>query len=363
MWQCHTCGQRLNVYHSCRDRHCPQCQALNRSRWVSDRTAELLPVPYFHIVFTLPHELNALVAANPRKCLRLLFQSASRTLLEFAADPKYLGAEPGILMVLHTWGQKLNLHYHVHCMITCGGLDHQQSRWVSPPNPKFLFPVKALAKVFRGKYLSGLDSLWKDELVEPFGIPLKSPEDWLTFKRRLARIKRWNVYAKAPYGSPEQLLKYLAQYTNRAAISNDRILSFNGKQVCFRFKEYRKQDYRIRHLTLDADEFARRFLLHVLPPRFMRIRRYGFLANRKKKKSLQMASKILTIRGMISPLPAEVSTDHHQDLPADLDMVYYRSKDPKPRRCPFCQYETLLPVAPIPVLERKKARSLIWDTS
>ncbi len=361
VWQCQACGRKVGVYHSCRDRHCPKCQAMHRYRWAEDRHGELLPVPYFHVVFTLPHELNWLVAANPLACLGLLFQCASKTLLAFASDPKFLGAEPGILMVLHTWGQKLNLHYHVHCMVTCGGLVSSQSRWVSATDPKFLFPVRALAKVFRGKYLSGLDTLWQNGLVDPAGLSMQSPHDWLAFKHKLAKKKQWNVYSQEPYGNSQQLIKYLAQYTNRAAISNDRILSYDGKQVCFRYKKYQKNAFSFRTLTLNSREFARRFLLHVLPSGFMRIRYYGFLANCKKKKSLQMARKILTILRLIPTTSSQIQLDSEKIAQEDQQETN-PSNQLEFQKCPFCQASEMRPSF-LYHEDRQRARSLLWDTS
>ncbi len=356
LWQCQDCGQWVGVYHSCRDRHCPGCQAMKRADWVEDRLAELLPVPYFHVVFTLPHELNGLVKNNPRECLGLLFSCASGTLLKFAADPKFLGAVPGILTVLHTWGQKLNLHYHLHCIVTGGGLAADQGRWVSVPKPNSLFPIKALSKVFRGKYLTGLDKLRRQGLKDPPGLSLTSDQDWLSFKQSLAKKKKWNAYLKPPFSTPEHLLEYFAQYTNRIAISNRRILAYDGKTVRFSYKDYR-DGCRVKQLTLDVAAFARRFLLHVLPKGFMRIRYYGFLASCKKKASLAICRKFLTLLGQMPPDDKAPPTQQHQDHNAT------NAEGLELRNCPYCPTGLLVQIRPVYLFERSRARSLLWDTS
>ena len=287
IWRCDHCRKEIPMYNSCRDRHCPGCQASARFKWVEARCAELLPVPYFHVVFTLPHILNPLIAYNPRRLLGCLFQAASQALLKFAADQKYLGACPGILMVLHTWGQKLNRHYHVHCVVTGGGLT-EEGEWKAVPSDKFLFPIDPLSTVFQGIYLERLEKLFVAQ-------KLKLPPDWtLTLdqlKQRLYKNK-WVVYAKPPFGNPSLVLKYLGRYTHRVAIANSRLTGFDGNMVTFKYKDYR-DDACWESLTLPLDDFLNRFLRHVLPKGLMRIRSFGILSNPKKKASLARCREIL----------------------------------------------------------------------
>lgn len=349
LYRCSSCGHPFAVYHSCRDRHCPQCQSLHRAQWLHRRLEDWPPVPAFHIVFTLPHKLNALIAKNPKPCLSLLFRSTSQTLRSFASDPKYLGAEPAIITVLHTWGQKLNLHYHLHCIVSAGGLNPQRTQWICPPHSKFLFPVHALGQVFRGKYLSGLDAI-RHELADPPHDALQSDHDWQTFKRALA-YKPWNVYAKRPYGRTVGLMRYLAQYANRVAISNKRLVAYDGRQVRFRYKQYRKQTCQPNTLTLDADAFIRRFLRHVLPKGFVRIRYYGLLAHCKKRQCLQAVRRILTLRAMMDVDPQSVS----DAAPFDSSQTAIR--------CPSCGSTNVIHTNDVPIIARRKARSLLWDTS
>ena len=360
-WQCQECGHWVGAYHSCRDRHCPQCQGKKTADWVDQRTRELLPVPYFHVVFTLPHRFNHLVSENPKDCLSLLFQAASKTLLTFAHDPKYLGATPGIIMVLHTWGQKLNLHYHVHCIVTAGGLTDQKDRWLDAPRPAWLFPVKALAAVFRGKYLEGLNDLYREGLITFSGRDISTPVKWGSFKRWLAKPKKWNVYAKAPVAGVENLVKYLARYAYRIAFHNSRILSYQDGRVTFRYKDYRekgRKGYQRRVLTLPVDEFARCFLRHVLPHRFMRIRYYGLLASRNKKKNLAHCRRILTLMGRMP----EPNLSGEQDL-IDSDQKAAVESDEAEFICPYCRKGMMEPMLRMQSKHQKRARCLLWDTS
>ncbi len=287
VWRCDRCLKEIPMYNSCRDRHCPRCQASARFKWVAARCSELLPVPYFHVVFTLPHLLNSLIAYNPRKLISCLFKATSQALLKFAADPKYLGARPGILMVLHTWGQKLNLHYHVHCVVTGGGLT-EDGDWKATPSDKFLFPVGPLSDVFRGVYWEQLDKLLAaQQLTLPPGWNLSREQ----LKHRLDKHK-WVVYAKPPFGGPSQVLKYLGRYTHRVAIANSRIIRFENNMVTFKYKDYRDEN-RWKTLTLPLERFLKRFLYHVLPKGLMRIRSYGILANAKKKDYLARCRELL----------------------------------------------------------------------
>lgn len=281
VYECTQCQARKLVYNSCRNRHCPKCQSLEKERWLEQRRAELLPVPYFHVVFTLPEELNSLALSHPRFLYDLLFHCASETLLEVAGDRKHLGARPGVLAVLHTWGQKLTLHPHLHCIVTGGGLSVYGDGWVGC-RPNFFLPVRALKKLFRGKMLAGI------KMAAESG---DLPASHLSGLDRLYR-KSWVVYCKPPFGSPEQVLAYLARYTHRVAISNSRLIRLEGETVSFTWKDY-AQGQRLREMTLSGEEFLRRFLLHVLPDRFVRIRYYGLLANRHREQALALCREVL----------------------------------------------------------------------
>lgn len=280
-YECDHCGARKIAYNSCRNRHCPKCQSLEKEEWLEQRCAELLPIPYFHVVFTLPEELNPLAVSHPQWLYNLLFRCASETLLELAADPKHLGARIGVLAVLHTWGQKLTLHPHLHCIVTGGGLSIDGDWWVGC-RPGFFLSVRVLRKLFRGKVLAALKAAEKNGDLPASHLPALDP---------LYR-KSWVVYCKPPFGSPEQVLAYLARYTHRIAITNSRLVRLEGEEVTFTWKDYADDD-RLREMTLTGEEFLRRFLLHVLPDRFVRIRYYGLLANRHREKTLALCREVL----------------------------------------------------------------------
>jgi hypothetical protein len=292
--KCSGCGHQAISYNSCRNRHCPKCQAQARQRWLAARDRELLGVPYFHVVFTLPHELNQLCQQNPQLLYGLLFQTSAATLLEVAADPKHMGAEIGFLSILHTWGQNLQLHPHVHCAIPAGGLSPDHTRWVHPRYPFFL-PVKVLSRVFRGKFVAGLRRLYRQKKLHFHGAMtiLEEPKRFAAFLRSLFRHD-WVVYAKPAFGGPAQVLRYLGRYTHRVAISNHRLLAFDGDRVTFRWKDYAHGNKQ-RKMTLAATEFLRRFVQHILPRGFIRIRQYGFLANRCRAANLALAQQILAV--------------------------------------------------------------------
>lgn len=282
--RCNACGYEVISYNSCRNRHCPKCQAMQKERWISARKAELLPVPYFHVVFTLPHTLNPLAQGKPEIIYDLLFQTASETLLQFSFNPKWLGAKPSITMVLHTWGQKIDQHIHVHCIVSGGGLT-KNDHW-NNAKKKFLFPVLALSKVFRGKYLEQLTLALNNEKVHlPHGITNK---DNIQKFISLLYQSDWVVYAKPPFAGPEQVLEYLGRYTHRIAIGNQRLISYQDNTVSFKWRDY-ADNSKQKIMTLKVDEFTRRYLLHVLPKGFQRLRHYGLLANRYKSLNLKQA--------------------------------------------------------------------------
>ncbi len=291
---CETCGVEQIGYNSCRNRHCPKCQGAARAKWLVAEQALLLPVPYFHLVFTLPHLLTPLIRVNQRVLYTLLFQAALQTLQKFARDPDHLGAELGITAVLHTWGQTLTEHVHVHCIVTGGGLTADGTQW-RPSHPRFLFAVEALSPVFRGKYLAGLRRLRKQHRLHFAGesAARAEAEAWTTFLRQL-QDRAWVVYAKPPWGGPAQVLKYLSRYTHRVAISNARLVFVGDGVVRFRYKDYAAGGA-AKIMELRAEEFLRRFLLHIVPPRFMHIRHFGLLANRARPEKLARCRHLLAV--------------------------------------------------------------------
>jgi hypothetical protein len=293
---CADCGHQRIAYNSCRNRHCPKCQGAAARTWLAEREADLLPVGYFHVVFTLPAEIALVAFQNKAAVYDLLFQAASETMLRIAADPKHLGARIGITAVLHTWGSALTHHPHVHMVVPGGGIALDGQRWVAA-RPAFLLPVRVLGKLFRGVFLSRLLALYDAGRLGFFG-SLAQLADRRAFLRHLApvRKKRWAVYAKPPFAGPEAVLAYLSRYTHRVAISNRRLLAFNEAGVTFRYKDYRRDGGQRQHvMTLATDEFIRRFLLHVLPRGFHRIRHYGLLAASTRKASLARARELLAV--------------------------------------------------------------------
>jgi len=322
--QCPRCGHRAISYNSCRNRHCPKCQNGARDKWLAARCHELLPVPYVHVVFTLPHQLSPLMLQNKKVLYDLLFSASAETLLEVAADPKHLGAQIGFLSVLHTWGQNLLHHPHIHCVIPSGGLSPDHTRWVHPRYPFFL-PVKVLRRVFRGKFVDGLKQRFRQGQLAFHGAlqPLQQEKIFHAFLRPLFR-QEWVVYAKPPFGGPHHVLAYLAGYTHRVAISNHRLLAFDNHQLTFLWKDYAHGNKKKR-MTLSSQEFLRRFLLHVLPRGFVRIRFSGFLANRRRANLLPLCQKLLS----------------HNPKP-DLPDCRLSSPPPSCFRCPRCAYPMML---------------------
>jgi Putative transposase/Transposase zinc-binding domain len=294
--RCLDCGHQRPAYNSCRNRHCPKCQALWRARWLERESAYLLPVEYHHVVFTLPAELAELATTNASALYNLLMQSAAETLREVAANPKRLGAQIGVLMVLHTWGQNLHHHPHVHCVVTGGGLScngrgevEASPRWLSC-RPGFFLPVRVLSRVYRGKFLAGLRALCAQGKLQ---LPSRLQEaTWFAAWLSPLYQKDWVVYAKPPFGRPEQVLKYLARYTHRVALSNHRLVKLEEGKVTFRYRDY-ADSRKEKLLTLSAEEFLRRFVQHVLPKGFMKIRHYGLLSSRHREARLHEARKLL----------------------------------------------------------------------
>jgi hypothetical protein len=291
--ECTRCGHRAISYNSCRNRHCPKCQAGARDRWLEKRRRELLPTPYVHVVFTLPRPLAPLALQNKKIVYDLLFRTSAETLLEIARDPRHLGAEIGFFSVLHTWNQKLQLHPHVHCVIPSGGLSPNRLHWIKTRYAFFL-PVQVLGGVFRGKFVAALKRAFQDGQLHFHGDlkPLAQPKTFFAWLRPLFR-KDWVVYAKRPFGGPEYVLRYLGRYTHRVAISNHRLVTFADQKVTFHWRDSAHKNEQ-RRMTLSLDEFLRRFLLHLLPDGFVRIRHFGFLANRQRATLLPLCFQLLS---------------------------------------------------------------------
>ncbi|HUO60502.1 MAG TPA: IS91 family transposase [Candidatus Acidoferrales bacterium] len=290
--RCRKCGHVAVSYNSCRNRHCPRCQATARRRWLAARESELLPAPYVHVVFTLPHELAPLALQNKRLIYSLLFRASAETLLEVAHDPRHLGAELGFFSVLHTWNQKLQHHPHVHCVVPAGGLAPDHSRWIAARDNYFL-PEEVLSLVFRGKFVAGLKRAFHKGTLQFHGQlrALRNPEAFAAWLRPLFR-QNWMVYAKKPFGGPEHVLRYLGAYTHRVAISNTRLIALEDGNVRFRWRDSADGN-RKRIMTLAVHEFLRRFLLHSLPTGFVRIRHFGFLTNRRRSHMLPLCRRVL----------------------------------------------------------------------
>lgn len=344
---CEQCGFERYLYHSCRNRHCPKCQTVETAAWVEARQRELLPVPYFHHVFTLPHELNPLVLwseRNQRALLKLLFDAAAQTLLEFGHQT--LGGQIGATLVLHTWDQQLRPHFHVHALVPSGALSHDRTRWIAGGR-RFLFPVRGLSKMFRGKYLDGVQQLLERGALDlpPQLAALAQPAGRRQFLRR-CRKHSWVVYAQPPFAGPRKLLDYLGRYTHRVAISNHRLLGCDDEQVTFTYRDRADGDRR-KTLSLPANEFLRRFLQHVLPDRFQRIRHYGLLANRGKGERLAHCRRLLGAR----PLPAE------PDTPRTTAEWLRQWLDIDPTRCPCCAGPLHRESLPLPTAEAHRSAS------
>lgn len=330
--RCDNCGHEKYFYNSCLNRHCPKCQGAARAKWLADRASELLKTLYFHVVFTLPEALGPLALQNKKVLYGILFLAASETLLRIAKDPKHLGARIGFLAVLHTWGQRLDHHPHLHCVVPGGGFSPDRSRWISA-RESFFLPVRVLSRVFRGKFLAYLREAFQKGRLEFHGklAGLQEESQWKAYLRALSSTE-WVVYSKPPFGGPEQVLKYLARYTHRVAISDQRLVSLQDDKVTFRYKDYRCGDIQ-RKMTLEATEFIRRFLQHVLPGSFHRIRYFGFLANRYRKKNLALARILLNSDTTSDPCEA---ASQSQPPSADSPKADFEIKA-KEHLCPVCK--------------------------
>jgi hypothetical protein len=351
--QCDQCGHQRISYNSCRNRHCNKCQSLTKALWLEQRKADLLPVSYFHVVFSVPEQIGALAFQNKKVVYGILFQSVAETLRRIAADPKHLGAQIGFLAVLHTWGQTLEHHPHIHCVVPGGGLAPDGERWISCL-PGFFLPVRVLSRLFRRLFLQHLDRAFQSAKLHFFSAleALANPAEW---KKLIAaaRAREWVVYAKRPFGGPEQVLEYLSRYTHRVAISNNRLKEMNDGSVSFAYKDYRHEG-RQRVMTLAADEFIRRFLLHVLPPGFQRLRQYGFLSGHSRAVKLARCRELLTGSAMLEP------PHRFEDWRNRYEVVTGESLD----RCPMCQQGHMV-MADIlfPTPDREQAKTAGMDSS
>src|SRR5258707_4265125 len=349
--QCDQCGHQRNAYNSCSDRHCPKCQSLARARWLEDRQSELLDTQYFHVVFTVPERIATIAYQNKRELYGILFRATAQTLLTIGADPKHLGAQIGFFAVLHTWGSNLLHHPHLHCVVTGGGLAADGSQWICCRDGFFL-PVRVLSRLFRRLFLEYLLNAFDAGKLEFFSL-LQSLRDRCSFLDYLAPLREaeWVVYAKRPFAGPEQVLDYVGRYTHRVAISNNRLLDISEGKATFRYKDYR-HDAQQKTMTLEAEELIRRFLLHVLPEGFQRIRYYGFLANRYREQKLAHCRELL-------------------DMPAREPPTLDGAKDYRERyeelsgcslwQCPVCHQGRMLAIE---ILPRNHSRqTAITDTS
>ena len=344
--QCDACSRQIIAYDSCRNRHCPKCQTTARDKWLAARTAELLPVPYCHMVFTLPQELSTIALQNPRLIYGILFRAVSETLLTIAADVRHLGARIGFLAVLHTWNQKMLPHPHLHCLIPAGGLSLSRSRWVRCRR-RFCLPIRVLRKMFRGKFLAFLAAAFRNKKLRLSGTTphLTNPAAFDRLHRQL-KSKTWVVYAKRPFGGPAHVIKYLARYTHRVAISNGRLIGMGNGQVTFRWRDSADGNQQ-KLMTLHAVDFIHRFLLHVLPSGFVKIRHFGFLANRNRRQALQLCHSFFPVA---------------PDLGSTLFTETQRRAIE--RKCPFCHTGTLHIVDRMPAQELAVLQLLIRaDTS
>ena len=337
--QCDQCAFEQIAYNSCRDRHCPKCQTLTKEQWLNDRKAELLPCGYFHLVFTLPHDLNAIILSNKKLTVNILFAAVNQTLQAFAKDPQWkLEGRLGFISVLHTWSQTLIDHFHLHCLIPAGALSFTKDKWI-PAHDDYLFKITSLAKAFKKRYLKLLvNAYFKDKLIfTQKTAALKSKQ---AFQQLINSVfkKRWIAYAKRPFAGPQQVLEYLGRYTHRVAISNHRIISIDNRRVTFTYRD-RQNDDEIRQMTLDAGEFIRRFLLHVLPKGFFKIRYFGFLSHTNKKKHISLIRKLIDAD---ATLPEKIKQESISEMMLRLTGIDISC-------CPKCKKGKMIRTTKLPI--------------
>lgn len=348
--ECDKCGDKQQAYNSCRNRHCPKCQTVNKVKWVMAREKDVLPTGYFHVVFTLPHELNPLALCNPKWIYDTLFQSAWKAISKLGADPKRLGGQIGMLAILHTWGQNLSQHIHIHCLVPSGALSLDGKCWIKGKS-NYLFPVKALSRLFRGRYVSELRQAYEAKQLKFEGnsAQLKIA---ISFEKFLAALMKqdWIVYAKEPFAGPEQVIKYIGNYTHRIAISNRRIIKVVDGEVTFKWRDYAYGN-KEKIMTLKAEEFIRRFMVHVLPSGFMRIRHFGFLANTCRKNNIEHIYSACKIAQPINPGPPISTLELIQRI-TGIDIT----------QCQKC-CEGRLNIVRIVPRPHDTRQSIYWDTS
>lgn len=333
--KCNNCGRERNSYNSCRNRHCPKCQGLAQLKWLDKRQQELLPIKYFHLVFTIPFELNHLMLVNQKEMYGILFKAASQTISMLSGQEKHLGANPGCIAVLHTWGQNLMDHPHIHIIVTGGGLSIDGKKWINS-SKKFFLPVKVMSRVFMGKFLAFLKQAYRDHKLL-FEGKVKALKQENEFKKLLNILyeKQWVVYAKKPFGNAAQVLKYLGRYTHRIAISNHRIKSIENNKVCFKWKDYSDKS-KVKTMSLKPAEFIRRFLLHVLPNGFFKIRYYGLLSSRVKKSKLEQCCKLLGVESLLV-----------QNVALSWQEVLLKLTGFDVNKCPYCKKGLMIAVKAI----------------
>jgi hypothetical protein len=348
--QCDRCGHERNAYNSCANRHCPKCQSLARAEWLENRRTELLNTQYFHVVFTVPEQIARIAYQNKKVVYGILFRATAETLRTIAADPKHLGAEIGFFAVLHSWGSNLLHHPHLHCVVPGGGLSPDGTQWISC-RPRFFLPVRVLSRLFRRLFLEYLIKAFDAGKLQFFS-SLEQLRERRAFFRHLAptRVTKWVVYAKRPFAGPEQVLDYVGRYTHRVAISNNRLLDIDHGKITFRYKDYR-HDGQQKTMTLDAEEFIRRFLLHVLPDGFQRIRYYGFLGNRYREEKLARCRQLL---GMPTCPPTSEESQDYRDRYEELTGCSLRE-------CPVCHQGCMVTIAIL--LPSPERQTSITDTS
>ena len=348
--QCDRCGHERNAYNSCANRHCPKCQSLARAEWLENRRTELLHTQYFHVVFTVPEQIARIAYQNKKVVYGILFHATAETLRTIAADPKHLGAEIGFFAVLHSWGSNLLHHPHLHCVVPGGGLSPDETQWISC-HPRFFLPVRVLSRLFRRLFLEYLIRAFDAGKLQFFS-SLEPLRELHAFFRHLAptRATKWVVYAKRPFAGPEQVLDYVGRYTHRVAISNNRLLDIDHGNITFRYKDYR-HDGQHKTMTLEAEEFIRRFLLHVLPDGFQRIRYYGFLGNRYREEKLARCRQLL---GMPACPPTSEESQDYRDRYEELTGCSLRE-------CPVCHQGCMVTIAIL--LPSPERQTSITDTS
>lgn len=337
--KCSHCAHKRTAYNSCRNRHCPKCQHKERAEWLAKRRADLLPVPYFHVVFTVPQQIAEIALFQQNVVYNILFRATAETLLTIARDPQHLGADIGFFAVLHTWGQNLLHHPHLHCVVPGGGLSPDGSRWVASRRPDYFLPVKVLSRLFRRLFLSALKTAFAEKRLSFHGSLafLQSPSAFAHYLEPLQKID-WVVYAKPPFGGPQQAIEYLGRYTHRIALSNERLLDHHNGHVTFQWKDYRsRHKQKSKRLTLAADEFMRRFLLHALPPGFQRIRHFGLLANCHRQQKLTLCRQLLATPATELLPPLAACRELASTLPAESLF-----------RCPVCRIGTMIRVETLP---------------